>query len=179
MVNGLSFEVAEGYTLQVAAAVPLITRPVEACFDHKGRLLVTESSGSNESVEDQLRKKPHLVLRLEDADGDGVFDHKTIFADGLMFPSGILWHGGSVYVAAPPEIWKFTDADDDGVSEKREVWFDGKTLTGCANDLHGPYAGPDGMIYWCKGVMAGMRGPVRILSSSTSWSFPQTPPRTA
>ncbi len=71
-----------------------------------------------------------------------------------MFPSGCLWHQGSVYVAAPPEIWKFTDADDDGVAEKREVWFDGKTLTGCANDLHGPYAGPDGWIYWCKGGFA-------------------------
>ncbi|HEV7869041.1 MAG TPA: hypothetical protein VGO90_15245, partial [Chthoniobacteraceae bacterium] len=51
-------------------------------------------------------------------------------------------------------IWKFTDADDDGVAEKREVWFDGKTLTGCANDLHGPYLGPDGWIYWCKGAFA-------------------------
>jgi hypothetical protein len=30
----------------------------------------------------------------------------------------------------------------------------GKTLTGCANDLHGPYIGPDGWIYWCKGAFA-------------------------
>src|SRR5262249_25469780 len=28
------------------------------------------------------------------------------------------------------------------------------TLTGCANDLHGPYLGPDGWIYWCKGAFA-------------------------
>src|SRR5262249_48339280 len=27
-------------------------------------------------------------------------------------------------------------------------------LTGCANDLHGPYLGPDGWIYWCKGAFA-------------------------
>jgi putative heme-binding domain-containing protein len=33
-------------------------------------------------------------------------------------------------------------------------WFQGKTLTGCANDLHGPYLGPDGWIYWCKGAFA-------------------------
>jgi putative heme-binding domain-containing protein len=51
-------------------------------------------------------------------------------------------------------IWKFTDQDDDGVSDRREVFFDGKTLTGCANDLHGPYAGRDGWIYWCKGAFA-------------------------
>ena len=27
-------------------------------------------------------------------------------------------------------------------------------MTGCANDLHGPYFGPDGWIYWCKGAFA-------------------------
>ncbi len=32
------------------------------------------------------------------------------------------------------------------------MWFDGKTLTGCANDLHGPYLGRDGWFYWCKGA---------------------------
>ena len=32
--------------------------------------------------------------------------------------------------------------------------MDGKTLTGCANDLHGPYLGPDGWIYWAKGAFA-------------------------
>ena len=50
-------------------------------------------------------------------------------------------------------IWKLTDTDDDGVADRREEWFQGKTLTGCANDLHGPYAGPDGYIYWCKGAL--------------------------
>src|SRR5262245_63079160 len=71
-----------------------------------------------------------------------------------MFPEGCMWLNGSLYVAAPPHIWKFTDTDDDGVADKEEIWFDGKTLTGCANDLHGPYRGPDGWIYWCKGAFA-------------------------
>ncbi len=71
-----------------------------------------------------------------------------------MFPEGCLWRDGSLYVAAPPEIWKLTDTNDDGVADKREVWFNGQTLTGCGNDLHGPYAGPDGMLYWCKGAFA-------------------------
>ena len=65
-----------------------------------------------------------------------------------------MWHDGSLYVAAPPSIWKLTDTDDDGVADEREEWFQGKTLTGCANDLHGPYLGPDGWIYWCKGAFA-------------------------
>src|SRR5262249_51224400 len=70
------------------------------------------------------------------------------------FPEGAMWLEGSLYVSAPPTIWKLTDTDDDGVADRREEWFQGKTLTGCANDLHGPYAGPDGRIYWCKGAFA-------------------------
>ena len=65
-----------------------------------------------------------------------------------------MYHAGSVYVAAPPSIWKLTDADGDGIAEKREEWFQGKTLGHCANDLHGPYLGPDGWIYWTKGAWA-------------------------
>jgi putative membrane-bound dehydrogenase-like protein len=149
-----TFIFPDDYTLEVAAGPPLVERPIEADFDPQGRLYVTESSGSNEPVEEQLKKKPHRVLRLVDTDGDGVFDARTVFAEGLMFPEGCLWHEGSLYVSAPPQIWKLTDADDDGVAEAREVWFDGKTLTGCANDLHGPYRGPDGWIYWCKGAFA-------------------------
>jgi hypothetical protein len=72
----------------------------------------------------------------------------------MMFPEGVLWHDGSLYVAAPPSIWKLTDTDGDGVADQREEWYDAKTLTGCANDLHGPYLGNDGWIYWCKGGWA-------------------------
>src|SRR5262245_57609305 len=93
-------------------------------------------------------------MRLEDTDHDGHFDKRTVFADKMMFPEGAMWHDGSLYVAAPPSIWKLTDTDGDGVADQRVEWFQGKTLTGCANDLHGPYLGLDGRIYWTKGAFA-------------------------
>ncbi|MCA8995295.1 MAG: dehydrogenase, partial [Planctomycetaceae bacterium] len=43
------------------------------------------------------------------------------------------------------------------VADQREVWFNGGTLTGCGNDLHGPYLGHDGRFYWCKGAFAEQR----------------------
>lgn len=153
-LNGQKFTLPDGFEIEDIAGPELVERPVSADFDERGRLYVTDSSGSNESVEVQRGKRPHRIMRLVDHNGDGRFDTSTVFADRLMFPEGALWFDGSLYVAAPPEIWKFTDSDDDGVAEQREVWFDGKTLTHCANDLHGPYLGPDGWIYWCKGAFA-------------------------
>jgi putative membrane-bound dehydrogenase-like protein len=153
-LSGHHFTLPVGFEIALAAGPPLVDRPITMDFDEQGRLYVAESSGSSEKIDIQLEKKPHRILRLADTNGDGRFDEKTVFADKMMFPEGTMWYAGSLYVAAPPSIWKLTDTDDDGVADQREEWFKGKTLTGCANDLHGPYLGPDGWIYWCKGAFA-------------------------
>jgi putative membrane-bound dehydrogenase-like protein len=153
-LNGHTFTLPVGFEIELAAGPPLVNRPIVADFDDEGRLYVADSSGSNDNVNKQLQEKPHRIVRLTDADGDGHFDRATVFADKMMFPEGAMWHAGSLYVAAPPSIWKLTDADGDGVADQRVEWFQGKTLTNCANDLHGPYLGPDGWIYWCKGAFA-------------------------
>jgi putative membrane-bound dehydrogenase-like protein len=151
LVNGRSLELAAGFELEVVAAPPLVERPICADFDEQGRLYVAEAAGTSDSIQEHMKTKPHRVLRLEDVDGDGRFDRRTIFADGMMIPQGSMWLGGSLYVAAPPSIWKLTDTDGDGVADERTEWFKGSETMGCANDVRGPYLGPDGFIYWCKG----------------------------
>jgi putative heme-binding domain-containing protein len=153
-IGAHNFTLPDGFEIELVAGTNLVPRPIEADFDEFGRLYVTDSSGSNDKVEKQLAEKPHRVVRLEDSDGDGRFDKSINFADKMMLPQGAMWLDGSLYVAAPPSIWKLTDTNSDGVADVRVEWFQGKTLTGCANDLHGPYAGPDGWIYWCKGAFA-------------------------
>lgn len=148
------FTLPPGFTVRRVTGPELVERPISAVFDAKGRLFVTESSGSNEPSAIQAKKAPHRVLRLVDTDGDGAFDKRTVFADNLMLPQGIAMVGDEVWVGAPPRIIRLIDADDDGVAEKREVWHDGGTLTGCMNDLHGPLEGPDGLVYWTKGAFA-------------------------
>jgi putative membrane-bound dehydrogenase-like protein len=153
-LNGHVFTLPAEFEIELAAGPPLVDRPITADFDEEGRLYVADSSGSNEKVDVQLKTKPHRIVRLEDTKGTGKFDRATVFADKMMFPEGTMWLGGSLYVAAVPSIWKLTDTDGDGVADERVEWFNGKTMTGCANDLHGPYRGPDGWIYWCKGAFA-------------------------
>jgi putative membrane-bound dehydrogenase-like protein len=153
-LNGHTFTLPDGFTIEQAAGPPQVNRPITADFDEKGRLYVADSSGSNEKLTIQLEKKPHRIVRLSSTKSDGHFDQGVVFADKLNFPEGTMWYGGSLYVSAVPSIWKLTDTKGTGVADQREEWFLGKTMTGCGNDLHGPYRGPDGWIYWCKGAFA-------------------------
>lgn len=146
--------VPDGFEVEQVAGPPVVERPITGSLDEEGRFYVTDSSGSNDKVEKQLAEKPHRVLRLDSAEATGHFTRSQVFADRLMFPEGCLWFDGSLYVSAPPSIWKLTDTNGDGRADQRSEWHQGKTLTGCANDLHGPYLGLDGWIYWCKGAFA-------------------------
>ncbi len=38
-------DLAEGYTLEVAAAAPLVTHPIMGCLDDRGRLFVGDAVG--------------------------------------------------------------------------------------------------------------------------------------
>jgi putative membrane-bound dehydrogenase-like protein len=153
-LNGHTFTLPPGFEIELVAGPPLVNRPIVADFDEQGRLYVADSSGSNDKLDVQQQTRPHRIVRLEVTHGDGRFDKATVFADKMMFPEGVMWLNGSLYVSAVPSIWKLTDTDGDGVADQRSEWFQGKTMTGCGNDLHGPYAGPDGWIYWCKGAFA-------------------------
>jgi putative membrane-bound dehydrogenase-like protein len=153
-VNGQPFTLPTGFEIELVAGPPVVERPISAAFDDQGRLYVTEALGTSDKIEVQQEKKPYRIVRLEDSKGNGHFDKRTVFVDRIMFPEGALWYDGSLYVSSVPSIWKLTDTKGTGVADSQVEWFQGKTVTGCANDLHGPYLGPDGWIYWCKGAFA-------------------------
>ncbi len=147
-------KVAEGWTWERVAAAPLVERPIMASFDDRGRLYVSDSSGVNLKGSELLKDPPHRIRLLEDTDGDGVFDKSAVFADQLVFPQGLLWHQGAVYVVSPPSLWRLEDVDGDGVCDKRTELLTGFANTGVADDAHGCCLGPDGRLYFLPGRMA-------------------------
>lgn len=143
---------ADGFSLSLAAASPLVTHPTMACLDDRGRLFVADCVGVNWTKAQLEANPPNRVLLLEDRDGDGVFDKSTVFAEGLTFPQGACWLAGALYVCSPPGLWRLTDRDGDGVADAREKIVDGFDYTGNAADVHGPFWNPsDQRLYWCHG----------------------------
>ncbi len=153
-VGDITFRTPPGLSIERVASSPLVQRPIVATWDDAGRLLVLESAGVIDRDAERQGSRPHRLIRLVDDNGDGSFDRRILAAEDLSFPEGVLAIGNSVLVSAPPVIWRLIDDDRDGICERREIWFDGGTWTDCYNDLHGPYLGPDGWIYWCKGAFA-------------------------
>lgn len=143
--------VPEGFTVERVAAPPLVQHPTMACFDDRGRLFVCESAGLNLDADTLEAQLPNSIRLLEDRDGDGQFDHATVFADKMTFPMGAAWHEGALYVASPPNIWRLEDSDGDGIADKREILVDRFGFTGNAASIHGCFLAPDGRLYWCDG----------------------------
>ncbi len=153
-VGDLDVRVDPALDIEMVAGSDLVKWPIVADWDSAGRLVVAECGGVAKPIVEHNKQLLHRIVRLVDTNNDGKFDKRIVAADQLAFPEGVLCVGNSMLVSTPPQIWKLTDENNDGVCEKREIWYDPGTITGCANDLHGPYMGRDGWIYWCKGAFA-------------------------
>ncbi len=155
VIGNITFTLAEGLQIERVADESLIQWPIAATYHESGDLIILECHWIRGiDKKKQLESKPHKIVRLSDTDGDRKYDKRTVIADELGFPQGIMVLGNDLLITTPPQILRLADKDKDGFFESREVWFDGATLTGCANDLHGPMMGPDGWIYWTKGAFA-------------------------
>ena len=149
--KGPDFRLPPGFIVQKVAGPPLVRYPLFAAFDDRGRLYVAEGTGTNLPGAELREKKLGRVLRLEDANGDGTFDKSTVFADGLVFPQGVLWHDGAVYVASHPSLWRLDDPGGNGVATRQVELVSGFGYNGNGCDIHGPFLGPDGRLYWTDG----------------------------
>ncbi len=147
-----TFQTDRALRISLVAAEPLVASPCALAFDEKGRLFVAENRGYPSTAE----PPQGVVALLEDTDGDGRMDKRTVFADGLTFPNGVLpWKDG-VIVTCAPDVLFLRDTDGDGRADERRVLLTGFATTGSTQlRVNAPTVGPDGWIYLAAGLSGG------------------------
>jgi len=176
-VERQSFIVADGFEVNLYAADPLLAKPIQMNFDAEGRLWIASSE-----VYPQIKPGQEAndkVVVLEDKDGDGVADSTTVFADGLLIPTGIEPGDGGVYVANSTELLHLKDTDGDGKADARRVVLSGFGTEDTHHLLHTLRWGHDGMLYMNQSIYihSHVETPngVRRLNGGGVWRFrPET-----
>jgi len=114
----------EGFRAEVVVAEPDLHQPVAFTFDERGRIWVVEAySYPQKRAEGQGLDK---IVIFEDADGDGKFETRKVFAEGLNLVSGIELGFGGVWVGAAPQLLFIADKNhDDKPDSPPEVLLDG------------------------------------------------------
>ena len=176
-VERKSFQVAPGFEVNLFAADPLLAKPIQMNFDARGRLWVASSE-----VYPQIRPGQAAndkVLILEDKDGDGRADSTSVFADGLLIPTGVEPGDGGAYVANSTEIVHLKDTDGDGKADSRRVVLSGFGTEDTHHIVHTFRWGEDGMLYFNQSIYIHSHvetpyGP-RRLNAGGIWQFrPET-----
>lgn len=146
-------EVPEGFSVDLITAEPDVTQPIAMTFDARGRLWVIEGHTYPVRDEGGYHDGKDRILIFEDADGDGSFERRKIFAENVNLVSGIEVGFGGVYVGAAPYLLFYPDKNqDDQPDGEPEVLLDGWGYQDTHETLNAFTWGPDGWLYGCQGV---------------------------
>jgi putative membrane-bound dehydrogenase-like protein len=137
-----TIKVEKGFRVGLFASEPLIGSPVAMDIDENGRIFVVEMPGYPLDTCPTGR-----VVMLEDTNGDGRPDRRTVFADQLVFPNGVMRWKKGILVTAAPNVWYFEDTDGDGKADVRRVVLTGFAFTNPQHMVNGLRYGLDNWIY--------------------------------
>jgi len=146
-----TFQVPPGFEMQLVAAEPEISKPMNLAFDAKGRLWMTQSQEYPWPAKGDGKPKDKIMI-LEDFGPDGKARKITTFADGLNIPIGIYPYRNGCIAISIPNVYFFQDTDGDGKSDKQEILYGPFDYT---RDTHGMLSsftrGFDGWLYATHG----------------------------
>jgi azurin/lysophospholipase L1-like esterase/glucose/arabinose dehydrogenase len=144
--------VAKGFDVNLFAderAFPELVNPVQMAVDPKGRLWVAAWKTypkwqPGTEMDDRL-------LILPDANRDGKADRAITFAK-VHNPTGFEFWNGGVLVASAPDLLFLKDTDGDDVADVRIHLLQGLEAADTHHTANSFVYGPDGAIYWQRGV---------------------------
>ena len=151
-----SFRLPQGFTMSLFSAEPEVRQPIAITSDSRGRLWVAENYTYAEhgvNFDESLRDR---ILILEDSDGDGQADRRTVFWDQAQKLTSIeIGHDG-IWALCPPNLLFLPDRDHDDKLDGEPIvvldgWDGGAVRHNIANGLRW---GPDGWLYGRHGILA-------------------------
>jgi putative heme-binding domain-containing protein len=140
-----------GFELQLVACEPDIHKPLNMCFDERGRLWVSDTVEYPYPAKD--RPGRDRILILDDFGPDGRARKITTFAEGMNIPVGVIPYKDGCIAYSVPNIMRLYDTTGSGKCDKREILY-GPIGT---RDTHGMVNsftfGFDGWLYACHGYL--------------------------
>ena len=168
------FQPAEGFEVNLFAANPMIAKPINMNFDARGRLWVA-SSGVYPHIKPGQVPNDRILI-LEDLDGDGAADRSTVFADGLLMPTGVVPDDDDgAYIANSTDLLYMKDHDGDRKADEKRVILSGFGIEDTHHILHTFRYGPGGNLYFNQSIYihSHVETPygVRRLNGGGIWQF--------
>ncbi len=178
-----AMKVPDGFTASVVAAEPDLHQPVALAIDDRGRIWVAEAL-TYPIRQKEGQGKDDIVI-FEDANGDGTFEKRTVFASGLNLVSGLEIGFGGVWVGAAPYLLFIPDRNgDDKPDSGPEILLDGWGYQDTHETLNAFSWGPDGWLYGCHGVFThsvvgapGTAADQRVRINAGVWRYHPTKKR--
>jgi len=170
-------ELEPGFEISVWAENPLLAKPIQMNFDAQGRLWVASSSVYPQISPGQVADDKILIL--EDTTGAGKADKSTVFADGLLIPTGVEPGDGGVYVGQSTKLLHLKDTDGDGKADQTRIVLSGFGTEDTHHILHTLRWGYDGQLFMNQSIyihshLETPNGVVRLNSGGTLGLRPPT-----
>ncbi len=142
-----------GFKATLFAGEPDVKQPIAFAIDHRGRLWVAEAY--TYPIRAKEGEGKDRILVFEDTDGDGKFNRRTVFMEGLNLVSGLEVGFGGVWVGAAPYLMfiPIQDGDEPKPAGKPQILLDGWDYKRDTHETLNTFTwGPDGWLYGCHGV---------------------------
>ncbi len=161
-------KVAPEFEVKLFAGEPQVINPVAFTIDERGRIWVVECFEYPSKTPKGKAPRDRIII-LEDTDGDGVCDKRTVFAEGKDFPvsadrkkaglgafdlaTGLEVGHGKVWLGAPPYLWTIEiTGDNKDKPGKFETPLSGFGAQDTHETLNTFQWGPDGYLYGMHGI---------------------------